>query len=367
MTPTQPPTPANAAAWSLPTQFRQHFGHRDHLYGELLHRLADDLEAGGPTAQICRDQLTAVRADAVPLRLLAGIFDLVLAGRAPELVRFYPCLGGEADPVDAWPHVRGVLARHTEQLREALSVPPQTNEVGRSAVLAIGLIAAVRRSGLSRVRLYEVGAAAGLNLNVDRYRIRGPGWVWGPEDAPLQLDTGLEAAQLGPVPEVSIIERRGCDLAPIDPTTEQGARCLTSFVWPFDVLRHQRLAAALRAAAAHPVRVDRAPASSWLGERLDQPAAAGVLTVVWQSITEQYWGATESAAVAEVVEDARDRMLLAHLSMEGVPPVQGTDGYRIAEHGPQLRLDGQLIARSHHHGPPIELSASFPRHVPSGT
>lgn len=71
----------------LAVHFRQHFGHRDHLYGILLAALADDLDAGGPTADICRDHLEASRADAVQLRLLAGIFEFVLAGEAPELTR----------------------------------------------------------------------------------------------------------------------------------------------------------------------------------------------------------------------------------------------------------------------------------------
>jgi hypothetical protein len=58
--------------------FRAHFGHREHLYGVLLDELADDLEAGGLTAQICRDHLDAPRDEAIQLRLLAAIFRIVL-------------------------------------------------------------------------------------------------------------------------------------------------------------------------------------------------------------------------------------------------------------------------------------------------
>lgn len=336
----------------LAAHFRQHFGHRDHLYGILLAALADDLEAGGPTAGICRDQLRATRADAVQLRLLAGIFELVLAGEAPELTRFYPCLGGYADPHDAWASVRPVLARHPEVLRQALASPPQTNEVGRSACLAVGLFAAVRDHGLHRIRLLEPGASAGLNLNVDRYRLTGSDWSWGPKDSPLVLDTAAPGVR--PV-DLTVVERRGCDIAPIDASTPHGARRITSYVWPFDVQRHARLAAALAVVRDHPVAVDAATASGWLAEQLARPAPEDVLTVVWQSITQQYWPVAESAAVATLVERARRRMPLAHLTMEGVPPVQGTDGYSIAEHGPSTRLDGIPIARSHHHGPPVVL------------
>lgn len=329
---------------------RDHFGHRDHLYGVLLAELADDLEAGGPTAAICRDRLDSSRGDAVALRLLGGLFRIVLRGDAPGLERFYPVLGGHDDPAEAWPAVRPVLARHVDELRSALEHPPQTNEVGRAACLAAGLFHAVRRHGLRRVRLLEPGASAGLNLLVDRYRVLGPGWSWGPGDSPLVLDTG--AAWVVPEP-LEVVERRGCDLAPVDASSQEGARWLTSFVWPFDLDRHARLAAALRVAHEDPVTVDVASAADWLERRLAEPVVPGVLTVVWQSITQQYWPASESAAVETLVDDARRRGPVAHVSLEGVPPPQGPGGYSVAEHGPVLRVDGEAVARSHHHGPPL--------------
>ena len=52
---------------------------------------------------------------------------------------------------------------------------------------------------------------------------------------------------------------------------------------------------------------------------------------------------------------ARERMPLCHITLEGVPPVQGTDGYDISRDGPELRVDGRVVARSHHHGVPVVL------------
>src|SRR5207245_2526127 len=101
-------------------------------------------------------------------------------GQAPQLVRYYPCLGGTADPADAWPAVRALLAEHVEDLAEALNIAPQTNEPGRSAALLAGLFDAVQRTGRHRIRLLEPGASAGLNLLVDRFRIGGDGWWSGP-------------------------------------------------------------------------------------------------------------------------------------------------------------------------------------------
>ena len=339
---------------SLAEQFRGHFGHRDHLYGVLLDDLARDLDAGGVTERICRGYEDVTRGAAVQLRLLAGIFRIVLRGDAPELERFYPSLGGSASPQDIWPVLQPVLEAHADELHDALARPPQTNEVGRSACLAIGLFEAVRRTGLPRIRLLEPGASAGLNLNVDRYRITGPEWSWGPATSEVVLDTQATGVQ----PEsLTIVDRRGCDLDPVDASSAEGGRYLTSFVWPFTLDRHARLAGALTVARSHPVTVERATASDWLGRQLASAPASDVLTVVWQSITQQYWPQAESARVDDVVAAARTRMPLVHLTMEGVPPRQTGGGYDIARFGPELALDGDVIARSHHHGLPVVLSS----------
>ena len=339
----------------LAVQFRDHFGHRDHLYGALLAELADDLDAGGPTAEICVDHMGAHRGDAIQLRLLAGVFRLVLHGKAPQLAPFYRSLGGTSDPEGAWPVLRPVLVRYVVELRRALDVTPQTNEVGRSACLALGLFEAVRRHGLRNVRLLEPGASAGLNLNVDRYRFIGPGWHWGPADSPLLLDT--EAAGVRPE-SITVVERRGCDLSPVDVSTPDGATYLTSFVWPFDLERHSRLAAAIAVARRHRLTIDKAPASTWIPEQLARPVAADVLTIIWQSITAQYWPESESEAVTAAIAEARDRMPVAHVSMEGIPPPQTSDGYVVEEYGPVTRVDDILVARSHHHGLPVVLASS---------
>ncbi|CCH79458.1 hypothetical protein BN12_440002 [Nostocoides japonicum T1-X7] len=174
---------------TLAEQFRGHFADSGTLYEVLLDRLADDLDAGGLTATICAGWERAAPTEVVQLRLLAAIFRVVLRGDAPQLVRFYPCLGGTAPPRDAWETFEPVVADHAGELRAALEVAPQTNEVGRSAPLVVALFEAVRRTGLHRVRLLELGASAGLNLNVDRYRLAGPGWASGPEDSVLEIDT----------------------------------------------------------------------------------------------------------------------------------------------------------------------------------
>ena len=296
---------------------RDHASTEQHLYGYLMREMAADWEAGGSVRTICQGWEQAPPGSVVQLRLLAGLFRIVLTGRAPQLVEFYPCLGGAGRPQDAWPHVRDVLAEHVDELREALDVPPQTNEVGRSAALLVGMSEAVRRTGTRRVRLLELGASAGLNLLVDRFRFSNADWDVGPEDSFVVLrDTVV--GQFVPT-DFEVVERRGCDLAPIDPQSAEGRLRLTSFVWPFHLDRHDRLIAALDLAVAHPVVVDPVPAGQWLESQLDaacRSADRDILTVVWQSVTRMYWPADEMARVQAALDTWGRSLPVAHVAME---------------------------------------------------
>jgi hypothetical protein len=147
---------------TLADRFRAHARDAEHLYGYAIRGMAGDWEAGGPIRAVCRGYENAPRGAVIQLRLLAGVFRLVLTGRAPELVRFYPCLGGTAPPSQAWPVMRNVIAAHIDELHAALAVAPQTNEVGRSVALLVGLFDLVGASGVRRIRLLEPGASAGL-------------------------------------------------------------------------------------------------------------------------------------------------------------------------------------------------------------
>jgi hypothetical protein len=332
---------------TLAERFRAHAGDDHSLYAFAMRGMGDDWEAGGVVRRICTGWEDAPQGSVVQLRLLAGVFRIVLRQEAPELAPYYESLGGTARPESVWPVMRAVMSSHVADLQEALTVAPQTNEVGRSAALLVGIFEAVRRSGLTKIRLLEPGASAGLNLLVDRFRFENPSWSFGPVDSPLVMRDGMEGVV---TPQrFSVVSRRGCDLEPVDATTPDGQLRLISFVWPFHVHRHERLRAALTIAEANPVEVDRAGAGEWVERMLDQvsgqmPPAQDVLTVVWHSVTRMYWPAEETARVEAAVASAKSRMAVVHVAMEY--PKDRPGGADRAE----LSVDGDVLAEVAHHG-----------------
>lgn len=302
------------AGVTLADRMRRHAGDAEHLYGHLMRAMADDWDTGGPVREVCAGWESSPTGWVIQLRLLGGVFRIVLTGRAPELVPYYPCLGGRADPAEAWPVARAVIAAHVDELRKGLTIAPQTNEVGRANALLLGLFLVVERTRRSRVRLLEPGSSAGLNLLVDKYRFVNPGWTYGPTESPVVLSGAVEG-EVRPIP-FEIVDRRGCDVSPVDVTSEEGRLRLRSFVWPFHVERHQRLAGALAIAQDSPPVVDRNSAADWLEGRLSEYSPHDVITVVWQSITRQYWPTEEVARVESAIQAAAERSPIAHVSME---------------------------------------------------
>jgi hypothetical protein len=214
----------------------------------------------------------------------------------------------------------------------------------------------VRRAGVDEIRQLEVGASAGLNLLVDRFCFSARGWQFGPDDSPVRFDDPIKG-EVRPV-GFTVVDRRGCDLHPVDPTSEEGRLLLTSFVWPFDVDRHQRLAAALAVAAEHPVAVDRAAAGDWLADRM---GAGGddVLTVVWHSVTRLYWPAAEVEAVEEALAAYGLQHRLARVAMEfGTDPdAPAMPEVRTTLWTPGDGVQHHRIGTAHHHGVPVRLEA----------
>ena len=103
------------------------------------------------------------------------------------------------------------MRERADVLRPLIARPLQTNEVGRCAALLPGFAAVARATGLP-LRVLELGASAGLNLNWDRYRYERAAAAFGPADSPVRLPLAGS-----PPPALRVVARRGCDAAPLDP------------------------------------------------------------------------------------------------------------------------------------------------------
>ncbi len=324
------------------------------LYAAVLAAVAADVAAGGPTARVLAPLAGRPIGDAVLLRLLAAVHELVLGGVEPDLAAHYPSAGGTPGPAVGERFVAAV-GRHRAALEVMVERGVQTNEPGRSASLLGGFL---ELAALGHpLRVLEVGASAGLNLRFDRYRYEAGGAGWGPSASPLRfVDPWLDRTpDLGA--SISVAERRGCDLAPIDPTSEDGRRRLRSLVWPDQPERRARLDAALAVAAEVPVAVDRAEAVGWVAEQLAGPRP-GTTTVVVHSIVLQY------------LEPEARRRLLAELDAAGAraTPDAPLAWLRMEPGGDraEVRLTTwpggttELLARSGYHGPPVAWRVDAP-------
>jgi hypothetical protein len=275
------------------------------FYGELLGRMVDDVAADGPVGRFLADHRDSTYEDAVPLRFLGGIHRLVLAGDTPELAARFPSVGGDGDAGRAWPAVLEAMEAHDAAVRDALTRPPQTNEVGRSAALVGGFLVVARDTQLP-LRVLEVGSSAGLNLRFDRYWYESDGTAFGDAASPVRF-TGLWEEGRPPFDTpITISERRGCDRDPIDAGTEDGRLTLLSYVWPGQTERFGVLRAALEVARDFPVTIDRADIPDWLTRQLRDPLP-GQATVVFHSITWQYLTDEERATAEAELAAAGDR------------------------------------------------------------
>jgi hypothetical protein len=287
-----------------------------------------------------------VFSDALPLRLAGGLHALVRGGEAPDLARCYP--PGPTPGDDAlWAALAPVL--EGPSLLPWLDVAPQTNEVGRSAVLTSGLLVVAARFG-QPVELLELGASAGLNLMLDRYGYDLGGVRAGDGRSPLQLRPDWKGA---PPPDAPLVvaKRRGADLHPLDARTD-GDRLL-AYVWPDQPRRLAQLEAALAIAAADPPAVDRGDAAEWLEARLGERAEAGTTRVVLHSIAFQYFPdgtkARIEAVMAEAGAAATAGAPLAWLRYE-YDPADGKIGLRLRTWPGEERL----LAYCHPHGSRVE-------------
>ena len=274
---------------------------------EVLTRLAEDVAAGGVCAELLDAWPGDPVADALALRMAAAIHALALTGASPDLAACYGA--GTRAPGRLAEVLRRVLADQRSFIQAFLASPPQTNEVGRSAVLVGGFLHVAAASGLP-LRLLEIGASAGLNAVWDRFHYRLGTALWGDPTSPVRLAPDWQ----GPPPPtgttVRIAERRACDLSPVDLEDAAQRLRLKAYVWADQPERLARLDAAIALARAARLHVERADAAAWVLARLDEPPGPHV-TVLYHSIMWQYLPAPTQADIRASLEAAGRRATAA--------------------------------------------------------
>lgn len=229
-------------------------------------------------------------ADALAMRFNGALHALARRGDRPALSALYADRAGAFDTVigDVLAHADGFIA---DWMRE----PPQTNEVARSAAIMAALMAL--RAEVDRpVELLELGASAGLNLNLAYYAYDLGGVRVGRTDSPVRIAPEWR----GPPPlarPVEIVDARGVDLRPLSVTDPSAQERLMAYVWADRPDRAQRLRHALAIAHAHPPKLSCGDIADWLPRELSRPADAGVCRVVVHAMSLQYCGAATRAKV----------------------------------------------------------------------
>ena len=326
------------------------------FYESLCDELVLDVEQDGPVGRLLAPFAAAPFEAGYVLRLLAGVHRLVLAGDAPALAEHYPSVGGDGDARRAMAAMRELLVEPRHEVLEALSRPPQTNEVGRSVALASGLLVIANEVGMP-LWVREVGASAGLNLRVDSYWYEQGGEGWGNGASTVRFVDLWEGGVPPFEPGAEIVDRRGCDRNPIDLTADEGALTLLSYVWPQPAQRFARAQAAITMAHDTPVIIDRADVDVWLPHQLEERRPGSTL-VVFHSVVWQYLDqATRTAMRTHLREAGKAASRNAPLAWLRLEPNRKT--YAPAE----LRVtlwDGRaedgaetLLATTGFHGGPI--------------
>ena len=329
---------------------------------DLVETLADQLRGDGPFTELLPDWPGDPSADALPLRLCGALHALALDSDSP-FAALYPPRATKLDRDGLVRELNAALRTNRPYFERMLQQPPQTNEIGRSAVF-LGGFAEIARNTQRPLALLEIGASAGLNLRWDRYRFElGPA-SWGDPASSVRIVSQWRGSPPALRTAIEVAARAGCDAAPLDPRLEADRRSLLAYVWPEQLERVARLRAALKLARADGLAVDRADAAEWLERQLAH-RRPGVATVVYHSIVWQYLAEATKEEVHAAIESA-GRQATARAPLAWLAFEFEVDGQR-----PELTLTQwpggvrRRLATAHPHGAFVDWFAASDEQPPT--
>ena len=344
--------PAQAVdAFKLQADFCDQLG--SPFTGRILRILAGDIAVGGIVGDLLANFSEEPVAAALALRVAGALHRRALDDPNSALGELYASAGSAGPDDDV---LRTLLVDDITQNRphyEAyLEGPPQTNEVGRSAVLIGGYVSIAEQTGLP-LHVFEIGASAGLNLGCDRFFYRFGDEVWGDKASPVSLAPDWHGGLPPLHADLQIVERQGCDIAPVDIDDLENQRRLESYIWPDQPERLARLRGAVTIAKEIGTRVIHESADVFVENALQgqSPKAVRVIahTIMWQYMPEDMRARIEST-IGQAGEKASRTSPIAWLRLE---PVDVKDP-------PSLRLtlwpggETQDLAIAHPHGASVK-------------
>jgi hypothetical protein len=276
------------------------------LYAQIAHTVA------------ASDDVLALLHEAPPRShqpnvLLAAVHYLILGGLDHPLAAVY---AGESE-ADPGPVFVDVCLTHRAEILELLATRhTNTNEVGRSAVIALAMTTVGTRAAMPLAQV-DVGCSAGLNLFCDRYRIDyGEAGATGPVDAPVQISCTVVGGHPPVEPLVPpIVERVGVDRDPVDVTDDDQARWQLALVFP-DTNRLPRTRLALQELRNDPPPIVPGDAVEAIGGVLLglRPDAFAVVTTTW---VVAYFAPEHRVAFREQLAEVSRTRPVAWISAEG--------------------------------------------------
>lgn len=300
------------------------------MYAAILRFVAKDIEAHGPCYEVVKAHKPegGVPPTANIRAFMAAVHYVVLETPDTDLARYYPSVGGKVDLAAVGPAFRTVVSDHRERIQHLMGRPVQTNEVTRSRALVGGFLLAAERTGLP-LRVLELGASGGLNLRWDQYRYEVDGVSWGDVASPVKFVDGFSAGRPPLHLHAEVVERRGCDLSPIDAATREGQHVLLSHVWADQTERVELLRQAFEVAERIPAPIDRQDALSWVTAQLAEPRP-GVCTVVFDTAVKEYMPPGVITGIEQTIAEAGARATpeapVARLHIEPRGGLDGVDG-----------------------------------------
>ncbi len=285
--------------------------------------LAEVLDEDTATGRKALNWAVDPGADALALRLCGAMHALVLAGHDADLGAQYP--PSRTDETGLREAAMAALKHHDAFICDFIDSPPQTNEIARSAMLLPGLLLVAHETGLP-IALGEIGASAGLNLNLDHFHYAYDAERWGDAASPVKLAPQVEGHPPPLNGDLNVVARSGCDRMPVEIAIPDQRLRLKAYLWPDQPYRMERLEAAMEVAHAHPFSLKKEDAADFVDRELAS-RPGNTAYVLMHSIMWQYMPDATKARIETALErhgaDATAEAPIAHLRMEPTPGESG--------------------------------------------